>query len=78
MVPVGGRPITPSAMVELDEAEPAAAFAAVGEAIAGAHVEEGGERGDPPSRLGAVARERDARRRRPLTRRGARSARRAR
>jgi nucleotide-binding universal stress UspA family protein len=60
MVPVGGRPITPSAMVELDEAEPAAAFTAVGEAIDGALVEEVVERGDPPSRLGAVARERDA------------------
>ncbi|MET0769328.1 MAG: universal stress protein [Solirubrobacteraceae bacterium] len=60
IVPVGGRPITPSVMVELDEAEPAAAFAAVGEAIDGALVEEVVERGDPPSRLGAVARERGA------------------
>ena len=59
-VPVAGRPVMRTAMYELDRDEPGFIFEAVAKALDGAALETVVERGDAPSRLAAVARERDA------------------
>jgi nucleotide-binding universal stress UspA family protein len=60
-VPVGGHPVVPAHMAELDQLEIDAAFNSVTEALGGAEDERIVERGQVVDRLSAVADTRDAR-----------------
>jgi nucleotide-binding universal stress UspA family protein len=60
-VPVGGHPVVPAHMAELDQLEIGAAFNSVTEALGGAEDEHIVERGDAADRLSAVADAHDAR-----------------